>query len=165
MNVFIILLKFKFIRTMKPPYTSSLCLSWQELNMYSDLSHPKKTGGPLWNPAWGLSAHGHTQRQGLGWPVYLLQGMLSIFHFSRPMISWFSPQASVSWRRLEPTIVQCWRLEDIIFADISLKECQLYFSCITSYIIQIWCLYGAHCNILQMALLLLPYGAIVTFTP
>ncbi len=45
----------------------------------------------------------------------------------RPLISWFNPQAVVSWRALEEKLVSPWRLQDVIFSDISIKQCQLRF--------------------------------------
>lgn len=43
----------------------------------------------------------------------------------RPLLSWFDSHSSVSWRMLESNIVQPCTLQDVLFSNISKKQCQL----------------------------------------
>lgn len=44
-----------------------------------------------------------------------------------PLTSWFDPLSINSWRALEEDRVSPWRLQDIVYANISIKQCQLQF--------------------------------------
>lgn len=56
----------------------------------------------------------------------------------RPLINWFNPKAVVSLHALEEELVSLWRLQDVIFTNISIKQCQLCFEPLIAYVIQIW---------------------------
>lgn len=67
----------------------------------------------------------------------------------RPLLCWFDPHSSVSWRSLESTLVEPWPLQDLLFANVSNKQCQLRFGPIISYLVRTWRLVEAHCHILS----------------
>ena len=56
----------------------------------------------------------------------------------RPISIWCDPTAFVSWRNIEENIVRPWNLQDVLFANISDKLCQLRFGPIVSHLIRTW---------------------------
>ena len=66
----------------------------------------------------------------------------------RPLINWFNPKGVVSWHVLEEQLVSPWRLQDVIFTNISIKQYQLRFGPLISHVIQIWCYSQKSCGIL-----------------
>ena len=66
----------------------------------------------------------------------------------RPLINWFNPKEVVSWHVLEEQLVSPWRLQDVIFTNISIKQCQLRFGPLISHVIQIWRYSQKSCGIL-----------------
>lgn len=65
----------------------------------------------------------------------------------RPLLAWFDPHSSVSWRVLELNIVDPWTLKDILFINMSKKQCQLRFGPIISHLVKVWRLAETHCHI------------------
>ena len=68
-------------------------------------------------------------------------GDFSVPHFKhyfwsfvlRPLLTWFDPDKSVCWRTLESAMTEPWSLHDVLFANISNKQCQLRFGPIISH--------------------------------
>lgn len=56
----------------------------------------------------------------------------------RPLITWFDPKAAVSWRPLEEVLVSPHRLQDIVYTNISIKQCRLRFGPLITHVIQTW---------------------------
>ncbi|XP_047443790.1 uncharacterized protein LOC125009675 [Mugil cephalus] len=66
----------------------------------------------------------------------------------RPLLTWFNPHTPIAWRNLESSLLMLWSLRNILFANISNKQCQLRFSLIVSYLIRTWRLIKAYRRIL-----------------
>lgn len=65
----------------------------------------------------------------------------------RPLLSWFNPDSSVSWRMLESNAVQSWTLQDVLFSNSSKKQCQLRFGPLISYLVLLWRQVETHCRL------------------
>lgn len=65
----------------------------------------------------------------------------------RPLLVWFNPHISVSWRKIEEHIVRPWNLEDILFSNVSDKQCRLRFGPIVSHLIKTWRLVESRCKV------------------
>ena len=65
----------------------------------------------------------------------------------RPLLSWFYSHSSVSWCMLESNIVQPWTLQDILFSNVSKKQCQLRLGPIISHLVLVWRLAETHCHL------------------
>lgn len=65
----------------------------------------------------------------------------------RPLLAWFDSTSSVSWCTLESNIVQPWTLQDVLFSNISRKQCQLRFGPIISHLVAVWRLVEIHCQL------------------
>ena len=53
----------------------------------------------------------------------------------RPLLTWFDPDTSVCWRALESAMTEQWSLHDVLFANISDKQCQPCFGPIITLIL------------------------------
>lgn len=56
----------------------------------------------------------------------------------RPLVSWFDPAVSVSWRELEESMVRPVQLRDLLFVNISTNQCRLRFGPIVSHLVATW---------------------------
>ena len=65
----------------------------------------------------------------------------------RPLLTWFNPSISVSWRSLESSMIEPWSLHDVLFVNISNKQCQLRFGPIISHLMRTWRMVEKHCHI------------------
>lgn len=65
----------------------------------------------------------------------------------RPLLSWFDSHSSVSWLMLESNIVQPWTLQDVLFSNVSKKQCQLRLGPIISHLVLVWRLVETHCHL------------------
>ena len=65
----------------------------------------------------------------------------------RPLLTWFNPSISVSWRSLESSMIEPWTLHDVLFVNISNKQCQLRFGPIISHLMRTWRMVEKHCHI------------------
>lgn len=93
----------------------------------------------LWNNKRPRLKMSTIQRRRLDGGLAVPNFKLYFWSFSlRPLINWFNPKAVVSWHALEEELVSPWRLQDVIFTNISIKQCQLSFEPLIAYVIQIW---------------------------
>ena len=65
----------------------------------------------------------------------------------RPLIVWCDSDALVSWRKLEENCVRPWNLQEVLFANISSKQCRVRFGPIVSQLIQTWRAAELQCKI------------------
>lgn len=65
----------------------------------------------------------------------------------RPLLSWFDSDSAVSWRMLENNMVAPWTLKDVLFVNMSMKQCQLRFGPIIAHLMLVWRLAEKHCHI------------------
>ena len=64
-----------------------------------------------------------------------------------PLLEWRDSDTFVSWRRLEKNCVRPWNLQEVLFANISNKQCRLRFGPTVSQLIQIWHAAELQCKI------------------
>ncbi len=65
----------------------------------------------------------------------------------RLLLFWFDSHTPVSWCALECNLVDPWTLRDVLFVNISKKQCQLRLGPIILHLIQTWSLAKAQCHI------------------
>lgn len=56
----------------------------------------------------------------------------------RPLLNWFDSDSEVPWINMEKNMVAPSSLQDILFTDISLKQCRLRFGPIIAHAVSIW---------------------------
>lgn len=56
----------------------------------------------------------------------------------RPLASWFDSDCEAPWINMERNMVAPTPLQDILFIDISLKQCRLHFGPIIAHAVSIW---------------------------
>lgn len=56
----------------------------------------------------------------------------------RPLLSWFHPDAQVSWRTLEERMIAPYSFTNILYAKISPHQCRLKFGPMISYLLLVW---------------------------
>lgn len=81
---------------------------------------------------------------GLSVPNFKLYFWSSVL---RPLLTWFDSDTSVCWCTLESAMTEPWSLHDILFANISNKQCQLHFGPIISHLIKTWRLAESYCHV------------------
>ncbi len=58
--------------------------------------------------------------------------------FLRPLSVWFDPDASVSWRAIEESIVYPYKLKHLVFSGVPLRQCKSRFGPIVIHLLSTW---------------------------
>uniref|UniRef100_A0A8C1LC25 Reverse transcriptase domain-containing protein n=1 Tax=Cyprinus carpio TaxID=7962 RepID=A0A8C1LC25_CYPCA len=56
----------------------------------------------------------------------------------RPLSVWFDPDASVSWRAIEESIVYPYKLKHLVFSGVPLRQCKSRFGPIVTHLLSTW---------------------------
>lgn len=65
----------------------------------------------------------------------------------RPLLVWHDSNASFSWCKLEENILRPWNLQEVLFANISNKQCRLRFGPRVLHLVQTWCVAELQCKV------------------
>ncbi len=72
---------------------------------------------------------------GLSFPIFRLYAQAFSLH---PLSVWFDPDASVSWRAIEESIVYPYKLKHLVFRGVPLRQCKSWFGPIVTHLLSTW---------------------------